>query len=391
VAGRLSLLTGGFGSVLSVDSTVAPTPGICQQLIFRAKFLEEKLPEALALVGSLIREADFRDLDRLGKIVLEMRNDVKGSLIPGGNFFASLRAGSRLAPAMAVEERWKGVSQYLVLSELARDLEARLGDLAAALEALRTTLLSRRRLTLNLTCPEGPLPEMRGELEKLLDGLPEDQPPPTASIPFVLPEPSTRSGQAESLVSSMNVSYVATSAPASAFGTPENAHESLLAHFLTTGYLWEKVRMKGGAYGAGASASGLEKVFNFSSYRDPKIRETLEAFREALRFAADGPLSGKEFEQVLVGAAGREDQPMAPGEKGFVSLKRELLGISDASRQKRRDDLIATRPEEVRAAAKRILENMARAYTVVLAGPRALESQAGGLEELARNRLELPE
>jgi Zn-dependent M16 (insulinase) family peptidase len=391
VAGRLSLLTGGFGSVLSVDSAVAAGQGVCQQLIFRAKFLEEKLPEALALVGSLVKEADFRDLDRLGKIVLEMRNDMKGSLIPGGNFFASLRAGSRFAPAMAIEERWKGISQYLMLSGLAVDLEDRLEELAAALEALRTTLLSRRRLTVNLTCPESSLPAIGGELEKLLATVPEDRPAPAVKLPIVVPASPSTHARAESLVSSMNVSYVAVSAPASAFGTPENAHESLLAHFLTTGYLWEKVRMKGGAYGAGASASGLEKVFGFSSYRDPKIRETLESFRDALRFAVEAPLSEEEFEQILIGAAGREDRPMAPGEKGFVSLKRELLGISDESRQKRRDALIASRTVDIRAAARRILENMVRAYTVVLTGPRALESEAEGLDELTRNRLELPE
>jgi Zn-dependent M16 (insulinase) family peptidase len=394
VAGRLSLLTGGFGAALSADSAVLPGRGVCQRLIFRAKFLEEKLPEALSLVGSLIREADFDDLDRLGKIVVEMRNNIKGSLVPGGSFYASLRAGSRLAASYALEERWKGVTQYFLLTRLAervRGAEGGLASLASALRALRALLVVQGRITVNLTCPESALSPLRSELLRFLD--------PIASVPgaaeppggFSAPDSPSPAVRAEALVSSTNVGYVARSVPASAFGTPESAHESLLAHFLSTGFLWEKVRMKGGAYGASASASSLERVFGFSSYRDPKIRETLDAFRAGLEAARRQALSAGELEQVVLGAVGREDRPLAPGEKGLVSLKRELLGISDAMRQERRDTLLGASPEDVRSAAERLLGRVGEGYTVVLTGSRALEGQGEELEELARNRVELPE
>ena len=149
--------------------------------------------------------------------------------------------------------------------------------------------------------------------------------------------------------------------------------------------------MKGGAYGAGATASGLEKVFSFSSYRDPNIRGTLDAFREALDFAGRTTLSAGELEQVLLGTAGKEDRPLAPGEKGFVALKRTLLGISDASRQERRNAILATGAAQVRAAALRLAEAMDSGRTAVLTGSRALEKEAESLGEVAANRVELPE
>ena len=192
-------------------------------------------------------------------------------------------------------------------------------------------------------------------------------------------------------MASTNVSYVALSVPGATFGSPENAHEVVLAHFLTTGYLWEQVRMKGGAYGAGAGASGLEGVFSFSSYRDPGIAGTLEAYRNSLRFAGEAQLAEEEFESILLGAVGKEDCPLAPGEKGFVALKRELLGISDQDRQERRNAIVAARPRDMCTAALRLLEGLDQGYTVVLTGSRALERADGGLEELARNRLQLPE
>ena len=70
-------------------------------------------------MASLLVEADFRDLERLEMLVLELRNDLKSALVPGGSYFASLRAGGRLSEAIGQEERWKGVSQLVRLRRYA--------------------------------------------------------------------------------------------------------------------------------------------------------------------------------------------------------------------------------------------------------------------------------
>jgi len=51
----------------------------------------------------------------------------------------------------------------------------------------------------------------------------------------------------------------------------------ILSELLTFNHLHPMIREKGGAYGAGCSAneSGL---FNFYSFRDPKIEATYDAF-----------------------------------------------------------------------------------------------------------------
>ncbi len=156
--------------------------------------------------------------------------------------------------------------------------------------------------------------------------------------------------------------------------------EAILAHYLSTGFLWEQVRMKGGAYGAGASVSSLERVFTFTSYRDPNIVRTFDSFRQALDSARGQPLSAEAFEQVLIGAVGREERPMAPGERGYTALKRSLLGISDRMRQHRRDRLLAASPEDLAAAAGRLASSYGRGYSAVLTGRQALESS--GLRDL---------
>jgi Zn-dependent M16 (insulinase) family peptidase len=424
VAGRLGLLTGGLGAALGADTPSPPHSGVAQGLIFRVKMLEENLEAALELVGELLLRADFRDLHRLEALLLETRNDHKASLVPGGSHYAALRAGSRLSPALGLEERWKGVRQYLHLVGLsggeAGQPKSSLSDLAAALEELRAGLLGRDRLTVNLTCTRGVLPRVAEAVSRLAGNLPERSASgwgggsasgavsPDLRLSLAAASPlhgrggtpgASGSGgpspdlrlSLEALVGSMDVSFVAQALPASRFGSRENAHEAVLAHYLNTGFLWEQIRMKGGAYGAGASVNGLEAVFTLSSYRDPNIPGTLEAFQGALAHARDTEMSPREFEKVVLGAAGREEKPMAPGEKGYVSLKRELLGITDDMRQTRREQLIACELRDLRAAAERLLGALAGGSAVVLTHRRALEAAAAKLGSLGTSVVELPE
>jgi Zn-dependent M16 (insulinase) family peptidase len=197
--------------------------------------------------------------------------------------------------------------------------------------------------------------------------------------------------EAETLIGSMNVSFVAHELSASPFGSEQTAHESVLAHFLNTGFLWERIRMRGGAYGAGAVANALEGLFGFTSYRDPNTSTTLEAFREALVMASTVDLGAETFEKIVLGAAGKEDRPMAPGEKSSVALKRTLLGITDQQRQSRRDALIACTPGQLREAAGRLLSRFGEGVTVFLTHEQAMRADQKKLEALGASTIRLPD
>jgi hypothetical protein len=372
IASRLSLVAGGFSAALGAD-TPAGGSRPAQHLIFRVKALEENLEPALELVASLLVEADFRDLERLEMLFQELRNDLKAALVPGGSYFASLRAGGRLSEAIGQEERWKGVSQLARLRRYA----GKPGDLAGELERLGAALIDRDRITLNLTCDANGASRAEGALQRFLARLPAGTPARSAGgSPPVLAD----GRRLEALITSTNVNFAALALPAASFGTEESIQEAILAHYLSTGFLWEQVRMKGGAYGAGASVSSLERVFTFTSYRDPNIARTFDSFRQALDSARGGTLSEEAFEQVLIGAVGREERPMAPGERGYTALKRSLLGISDRMRQDRRDRLLAASPGDLAAAAGRLSARFAEGYSAVLTGRQALESS--GLRDL---------
>lgn len=392
VARRLSIETGGFVSFLEISSipTAPVTPGQDGRksrsfVVFRMKALEANLEKAFAVVSNLMLRADFSDSRRIRDILFEFRNDVKAQILPAGSSFTALRAGSRLSPVLAREEMWKGIDQVLFLYRLADRVDSELPGICEKLDKLRRIVLNRNRLTVSLTSGG----DMHGRARELIEAFTAKltlAPLPETSYPLYSVETGPR---LESIVVPSMVGYVSSVFPASSYMSEQYAHEAVVAQALKTGFLWEQVRMKGGAYGVTASLSGGEMLFSLSSYRDPKIGDTLDAYRKGLDSIAKHGISDSDLEKAIIGIAGRELRPLSPGEKGIIGFRRRLYDISDELRQRKRDELLSTSPMQIREAAGRLRNNLESGFSVVMTGSEALEELPERYSGLKEHRIAL--
>jgi Zn-dependent M16 (insulinase) family peptidase len=381
----LSLHTGGFGASLEASSTFH-NDEMLKVIYVRFKLLSEQTEKGLDLVSRLIREIDFTDLPRLKDLILEIRNDYKSSIIPSGHSYAMMRSGCRFSDAAALEESWYGITQLEHLNNLSEELsDEALLKICKTLELVRSSLINRESIKINVTAPEGEgdriVKTLIGDLNSLEAG---------EFKRSELPPLFRHENKVEGLAVPSTVSYVSLSIPGSKLGTKEHASSLLLAHLLKTGFLWEQIRMRGGAYGAFASISGLEAVFSFGSYRDPNIEKTLDAYRKSLEFMTDN-VSDNDLELALIGTVGKELRPMSPAESGIVSFKRDLLGITDIMRQKKRDYLLDIKVADVKEAAALLLSRWDQAVITVVSSTEALENASETVIELKGNIRELPQ
>ncbi len=370
VAQRLARSAGGFSAILDSGTPASrgPVPGggARSYAVFRLKALAERFPQALELVTSLLAGADYGDEKRVSDIYAELRNDVVSAVVPSGNAFAQTRAASYFGEASAIEDLWRGTSQVEFLLGL-KGTEG--GSLAATLRAVAGSIFARKGLKLNLTAESGAIPGALAAVESSLKILPAvgsaSQPPTTFGGGF-----SPAAGP-EAYSISAQVGFAAAACSSSRIGTAAFGHESLLAHLLSTGPLWEELRVRRGAYGASAWTDGLEGIACFSSYRDPRPVDSLSYFGEALaaaeaRYSPGGAGSEAEVEEAAIGAIGRELRPMLPEEKGFVDFRRSLYGIGDEQRQAKRDAMLAARGPEVAAAAGSLAASYVSAEPVLI-------------------------
>jgi Zn-dependent M16 (insulinase) family peptidase len=384
VAHRLFGETGGLYSFLESSPVIGAAPGSApgyrSYLVFRLKALEENAPAALELARSILLEGILTDTRRLKEVLLEMRNDFASGVVPSGNSVATVRAAAALSPSLANDELWRGATQLIFLDKLVRRGTEGLEEAAAMLEKVRKRLFGRKRMLCNITADVS-FSERAAELAgACITSFPGGEPgaggDSSAGDPPEQAAGHSAAVTGEALIVPSSVNFVAAVMPAARIDAEAHAHQLLLAQLLKTTFLWERIRMRGGAYGAGAFANGLEGLFGFSSYRDPNILTTIAAFREALELMADGSIPPQELEKAVITLVGKETRPQSPGEKSMIGFRRILYGVSDGMRQRKRDAMLATSPGAIALAAASLLSAFSSASVVVVGSESAIKKAA---------------
>jgi Zn-dependent M16 (insulinase) family peptidase len=383
VSSLLARRVGGFYATLRTGSALPGAAGTLPPgigditgrdwLIFRMKALDEKLGPALDLALRIIGQADFSDPRRLRDLAAEMKNDMDAGLAPSGHHYAAGRAGLRFSRARAVDQVWNGLGQIEFAHTLAVMDPEELGHI---LGGIRDRLL-KAGMIVNLSASAAALDQAEGILRRdwSFFGPPGLRNPATATAdPFLaLDCPGGTSGPAGPEVfasASLRVGFTALSLPASPLTQPEEyAAEIVLGHQLSTGALWEDIRMKGGAYGVFASPDGVEQVFSLATYRDPQPRRSAAVIPAILAAAAKAPPAGETLEKALIGSFAGETRPHTGAERGYGDFLRLLSGIVDRYREQKLQALIALSPDALAAAAGRIASSREGAFPVIIAGP----------------------
>lgn len=402
IAREISLLTGGFGTHLETGTSLIDKASK-GYLSFRMRMLDKTAGESIKLLGKLLSDADFNDHRRIKDILLEMRSDFTSAVMPSGHSFVNHRIARCFSPAERTDERWKGISQLFFLHSL--DLSKPVDTFCSVLKALREKTMTRENLIINVTGESDVVNPALPLLGEAADMLPrksskDDLMPLLEKVSlqgamkglFTGGSPEIdKINRGESLIIPSNVGYVGFGIPGKSYLSGEYPYEYLLAHLLKTGFLWEAIRMQGGAYGAFAASNGLEQMFTYASYRDPNIVPTLEAYKESLRRIGKDTDLDESLRLAKIGTVGRDTRPMAPAEKGAVAFRRALYGISDDLRQQKREILLDAEVQHIRETAEQLAAELKNGYFSVMAGKEALNSAYNNYPQLKEGVFNVPQ
>ena len=359
-------------------------------LIFRLKALDEKIVPSLDLALSLISDADFSDLKRIRDLTLEMKNDLSSNLAPSGHLYASGCSSRFFSRSQIVDQLWNGLDQLLFAHKLA---EMDIADICAKLRFIQAKLTDAGVL-INLTS-DAPA-ETEREIAKRFGsfGVPRPRKEKSAEKEnFFALSKLKRSNWFKGEVfssPSLQIGFAAMTLNSEPYSSPLRGAEAVLSHQLSTGALWEEIRMKGGAYGAFVQPNNLEGRFSFSTYRDPNPLRSLEAFSSIIKSAGaqtsgessalrEAILRKEAIDTAVIGAYAPETCPRTPAEKGLIDFLRFLTGIEDIHRSRRLKDLVAVSAEQIDAVLKRLAGETGPTYPVIIMGKADAEKTASRL------------
>jgi Zn-dependent M16 (insulinase) family peptidase len=148
-------------------------------------------------------------------------------------------------------------------------------------------------------------------------------------------------------------------------------------------YLWDKIRVQGGAYGTYIPFDDRSGVLTYLSYRDPNLTATIENFDKTSDFLKGldaSKLPEGELTKAIIGTIGDLDAYQLPDAKGYTSMMRHLTGRTDELRQKTRDEVLSTNGEDFIAFGE-VLEKVAQSEAVTVMGSQsAIENANIGLK-----------
>ncbi|KAB1441632.1 insulinase family protein [Pseudodesulfovibrio senegalensis] len=359
---RIARTTGGIHSQVFI-SPVVNSDRAAARLFLRAKCTLEKGKETAAILTELLTRTKFNDRERFRQILFEAKSRAEQRLVPSGHMVVAMRLKARAHRAHAMEEAISGVTNLEYLRTLAQRVEKDFGGVLAELEQVRDLLLTRNGLVLNATMTDADFAVMEPLAASVASALPEN---PAEPMLFAAPELPLREG----LTIPSQVNYVGKGCNVFAHGFEFSGPMLAASKFLRTSYLWEKVRVQGGAYGGFCTFDRTSGSFNFISYRDPNVEKTIEAYDGVAPFLKGLQIPEDELEKSVIGAVGELDAYMLPDAKGFSATARILAGETNEQRQTMRDQLLATKPEDFVAlgeAAAMVAEH--GAVTVLGNGP----------------------
>ena len=134
------------------------------------------------------------------------------------------------------------------------------------------------------------------------------------------------------------------------------------------GYLWDRVRVQGGAYGSFISHNRATGSLVFLSYRDPNVERTLETYHNAADYLGNLSLSREDVARAVVGAIGDMDAYMLPGAKGSTAMWRNLCGDTEEIRARIREEALGTTLKDFHDFAPWLARVLTKATPCALGG-----------------------
>lgn len=364
---RIERTTGGIRAVPFASQACDGGEGSVW-LFLRGKATADHASDLMGILRDVLLNTRLDNPARFREIVLQEKARCEVDLIQHAYEAvpARLRAHFGEADWAADQLMWFG---YLAtLRQLATEITDNWATVLERLETIRTTVVNREAMLANITIELSAWPKVAPHLAALLGQLPIS---PTAHEPWTLPAAVTHEG----FSAPTQVNFVTKGGNLYRLGFRRHGSALAVAHHLSFTWLWEQLRVQGGAYDGHATFDPLSGVLSLASYRDPNLLRTLEIYDGSADFLRRAELTESDVTKSIIGALRAYDPYQLPEAKGFASLTRMLSGQTDAYRQALREELLATTGKDFEAFAEALQALAHEGHVVILASAGQL-SQA---------------
>ena len=335
---KTKALLGSLGTKIEVVANQGNLKNSRRYLLVSASMLEENVPAAVGILEELLLHSKYDETDKIYEIVLQSDYMMKQALIGNGHQFAITRAVSAFSDENAWREWIEGESFVRWFGTLSEDYEAHGAEYGRTFERLSTKAFAKNRLFVGYS---GVIEEQ--QLRTLIEKLPEQEMGDIITAPKVDRDVSR-------ITIPASVGFSALGNNVYALGSAYSGKWAVLSSILSFDYLWNAIRVQGGAYGTGMSVQKNGNLFVYS-YRDPNLENTREVYRGMAEFLEQFLSMGIPLEDRIIGTLNTADPLVGPAFRCELESIWHLKGLTGEWIAQIRRDILTTTPEDLRALA----------------------------------------
>lgn len=377
---EINVHTGGIMSAVEVYPDVTKVQQKSYQATFeiKTKCLYNKLPVAIELMLEMMNSSQFQDTKRMKEILDMLQSRLQSRFVSAGHTTAVLRAASYGSVLSKFKDLTSGIGFYDFVVSLNKDFEIKKCDIVESLNKLVQLIFNEENMMISYTASTEGMIGMESIVDKLKHSLKKED---LATIPYSLEVQKINEG----IKTASKVQYVSTTGNFIDKGLPYHGALLVLKVILSYEYLWQNVRVKGGAYGC---MSGFNRIGEgyFASYRDPNLKETIGIYDGVVSYLENFQVSEEELTKYVIGAMSDLDQPLTPSAQGDRALNLFMNKVSDDMLIRERNEILATSNEDIRAMAKVVSAVLSHNQLCVIGGEDKIEENKE-LFQVIRNLL----
>ena len=337
--------------------------------------LEGKVREALALVREILTESDYSDTRRLRELLAESRSDVQSKIFSRGHSVASTRALSYLSRFYKLSDWNGGIGAYRMLEEELAALGEQGESIALTYERAARAAFNPERLTVSFCGGEEGSAALEASMPELLDALRSYTcPPSTEGCWFggMKGDILAREDLCEGFAMSSQVQFVAMAGNMRDGGFSYRGSMKVLENAINNEYLYNAVRVRGGAYGVFCRISGAPGYVYFASFRDPRMTETEQVYRGTADWARVLDPDEDAVTRYIIGTFSGIDRPLSVREKAARSMANYLMGTDFERIRRERHEMIDATAEQLREDAGAIAAALEHSVRCTLGNARVV-------------------
>jgi len=303
---------------------------------------EENISQGLNIVKEIISDSKFDDKQKIKQIIEQNKSALQELLTSGSGSAAMLEANSYMSESGRYSAELSGFSYYKFLQDIDNNFDAEWDNISKNLKDTCNLAFNKNELIVSCSGSETGIDIFKKELNNIS---------PEINSQILSAQKYTFS-ESDNKIAYSSAGQVQTVIQAGDFkkaGYTYSGKMMVLQNVLNMGYLWNKVRTDGGAYGVQSAFSPNGSVM-FISMRDPNLKETLESFKGTADYLKNFNATNQEMADYIIGAV--KDyvnlNTTGPFMEGLICDSLYLTNSSVDDLLQFEKDALSTTPDDIR-------------------------------------------